>query len=273
MLGLNLFGRLNLNSYSGVANDDIYFYACVGTPIGHSFFFVGIVQPSHQLLDDQMLESMTIVCSTSDKFLAMKEVVGNADVEIVETGSLYQPTLHHFGVSWDTVAQKGVFKNVEIGTDGGGMYATFLGYIIVVDNFTIGESGNLQKSVEGIKIANQSLFLYFFLQVYVYITCQEAIGTLGKIMGGNHSIGNCPVNVEIRYLSTDKRIKIDGKGTTAQSVMPLALQLAGTGPAKDEDELALNNEAVHLIEQFGNLWDFIDDDQRTRCLVFQTFIE
>ena len=49
--------------------------------------------------------------------------------------------------------------------------------------------------------------------------------------------------------------------------MPFALELAGTGTAKNEDKLALDNKTVNLVEQFGDFGYLIDDDQRASGLV------
>ena len=159
-------------------------------------------------------------------------MVGDADVEIVESWCLNQPTLHHLGVCRDAIAYESVFENIEIGTDSCGMNATLLSYVIVVDNLSVGECSHLQKALKSIEIADESLFLDFFLQVYVYISFQKTLRALGKVMGGNHAVGDSTVDFEIGYLGTDQGVEVNGKGASSQCVMSLALQFAGAGAAE-----------------------------------------
>ena len=148
MLVLYFFCGFDLDGYAGITNDDINLNARVGTPIGKALVAMGVVQPCHQLLCDQMFEGMTIVCRAPYELLAVKQMVDNADVEIIETRCLYQSAFHHFCKGRNAVTQKGVFEDVEIGVDRGSMYSTSLCNIVIVDDFSIGECRHFQKSME-----------------------------------------------------------------------------------------------------------------------------
>ena len=80
-------------------------------------------------------------------------MVGDANIEIVEAWCLYQPALHHFRIGGYAIADKGVFKDVEIGVDSSGMNAALLGNVIVVDDFSIGECCYLKEPMESVEIA------------------------------------------------------------------------------------------------------------------------
>ena len=153
------------------------------------------------------------------------------------------------------------------------MNATLLSYVIVVDNLSVGECSHLQKALKSIEIADESLFLDFFLQVYVYISFQKTLRALGKVMGGNHAVGDSTVDFEIGYLGTDQGVEVNGKGASSQRVMSLALQFAGAGAAENEDKPAFHDEAMHLVEQFWHFGYLVDDNQGAGRLIFQCFIK
>lgn len=181
-----LYG-FDLNGHAGITDDDVDLNACIGSPVGELFIGVGVVLPCHQLLYYQMLESMAVVGSTTAELAAMEQVVGDADVEIVETRCLYQPSLHDLGIGWDAIAKERVFEDVEIGADGGGVDTTLLGNVVVVDNLSVGKCRHFEETLEGIKVAHEGFLLDFLLQINVDISRQQTDRVLGKIVGGHHT--------------------------------------------------------------------------------------
>ena len=153
------------------------------------------------------------------------------------------------------------------------MNPTFLSYIVVIDNFAIGQGRYLKKPLKSTKITHQRFFFYLFFQIDIYVTGQHSAGVLGKIVGWNHTIGDSMVYVEIWYLSTDKRIKIHWQCPAPKCVVSFTFQLSCAGATKNEDQLAFYNKAMDLIQQLRHFGYLIYDDQRAFRLFFQHLIK
>ena len=92
---------------------------------------------------------------------AVKEMIGNADIEIIESRGLHKTALHDFAKGRYTVTNQRVLENVEVRADGSGAYSAVLGNVVIVDYLAICESRNFKKALEGIQIAHKSFFLDF----------------------------------------------------------------------------------------------------------------
>ena len=83
------------------------------------------------------------------------------------------------------------------------MYATLLGDIDVIDDFSVRECCHLQEPLEGIQIPHQRLFLDFLFQVDVDVGRQQPPGVAGQIVRGNSAIVYSAVYIKIGYFGTD----------------------------------------------------------------------
>ena len=271
--GLHLLGRLDLDSHTGIAQHGIYLKACVGAPVRKFVLAMSVVEIGHEFLNDKVLEGVAVVSGASNQILALREVVSNADIEIVEAGSLHQAALHHLGVGGYAIANEGVFENVEVGTDSGSVNAAVLCNVLIVDDFSVRECRNLKKPVEGFQASDQCLFLDFLFQIYVQIGSHASSWVLCEVIGRQHTIVDGAVDVEVGDFCTHKRVEIDGECTSAKGVVTLAFQLAGTGATEDKDEISTHNEPMHLVEQLRNLCNLVNDNECAFWLVLQHLIE
>ena len=97
MAAAHLLHRLHLNGHTGIAYYGIHLLSRVGTPVSQAFGTLRIREPSPQFLYQQVLKGMAILHRAAHQFTAMAQVIGHAHIEIVKTGSLHQPALHHPG--------------------------------------------------------------------------------------------------------------------------------------------------------------------------------
>ena len=271
--GLHLLGRLDLDGHAGITQHGIHLKACVGAPVRKMVLAMSVVEIGHKLLNDKVLEGMAVVSGSPNQILALCEIVGNADIEIVEAGSLDQTALHHLGVGGDAIADEGVLEDVEIGTDGGGVNAAVLRNVLIVDDFSVSECRYLKKSVEGFQAPDQCLFLDLLFQIYIQISSHASSWVSCEVIGRQHAIVDGTVDVKVRYFCTHKRIEIDGEGASAKGVVALAFQFAGTGATENKDEAVAHNEPMYLVEQLWNLCNLINDNKCAFWLVLQHLIE
>lgn len=104
----HLLHRLYLNGHTGIANDSIYLYACISTPITQLLLRMAVMQIGIKFLNDQVLKGMAVFVSTSHHILPVKQMIGNTHIKIIESGSLNQTAFHHFSESRYAVAYQRV---------------------------------------------------------------------------------------------------------------------------------------------------------------------
>ena len=273
MTGLDLLCGLDLDGHARITQHGIDFQTGVGAPICEFVLAMGVVQVGNKLLNDQMLKGMAVVCSSANQLLAMCEVVGHTNIEIIEAWSLHQTTLHHLGVGGDAIADEGIHEDVEVGTDGCGMNAAVLSNVLVVDDFSIRERRNLKKPIEGFQTPYQRLFFDFLFQIHIQISSDASSRIPSEVVGRQHAEVDGTVDVEVWDFCTHQRVEINGKGAPAKGIVTLALQLAGTGATEDKNEVTSHNEPMHFVEQLRNLGNLINDNERSFWLVLQHLIE
>ena len=89
MLGLDLIGRFDFNSDTGITYYGINLYAGICSPVREFFCRFGIAQISDNLLNDQMFKGVPEFIGTAFKVCSAQQVVYNTNIELVEAWSLY----------------------------------------------------------------------------------------------------------------------------------------------------------------------------------------
>lgn len=97
MSGKYFLHRLDLNGKTGITYHGIYLKACVGTPECQLFVAVIISEPCLKFLYYKVLKGVSEFDSTTDKIIAVKQMIDNSHVKIIKARSLNQSALHHFG--------------------------------------------------------------------------------------------------------------------------------------------------------------------------------
>lgn len=87
---LHYFSRLDLYC-NPVPDNGIYFLAAICAPIGQAFTAIRITKVSNDFLNDKMFESFTVFSRSSQQFLTMKQIVGDACVKVIEFWGLHLP--------------------------------------------------------------------------------------------------------------------------------------------------------------------------------------
>ena len=97
MSGKNFVYRFNLDGNTGITYYRIYLKASVGTPKSKLLIALIVSKPCFKLLYYKVLKGVSVFSSATDKIIAMKQMIDNSHVKVVEARSLNQSALHHFG--------------------------------------------------------------------------------------------------------------------------------------------------------------------------------
>ena len=117
VLGLHMLGRLNLDGHFGVTDYDIDLLVVVGVPIGYDVALVVVATIGDDFLHHQVFEGMAVVVGTTFQGVSPHQVVGQPDIEIVESRRLDHLALDFLAESRNLISNKRVIEYLEIRLD------------------------------------------------------------------------------------------------------------------------------------------------------------
>lgn len=83
-----MVGGLDFNGHPGIPDNGVNLKVFISMPVGKLLFASGIAKISTDFLYNQMLESMAVLRRPWGKVVSFGQMVGNANIKIVESGRL-----------------------------------------------------------------------------------------------------------------------------------------------------------------------------------------